>query len=187
MKKIITPFILYFFVNFYAYSQTGELAIIFDTNQENIIISEPTPVKISNTTNIDLSGSLNATDYVSIIPNSLSSIVLKPLSTTARIINPNGDVTTVVRPKPPGGGLPAPRKLIIFPNPVQTNLTYTVDSSLVNSYSIYNSMGILQNSQTVNPPVSSGTINVAGLINGTYILKLNIGNGQQLSIQFIKN
>jgi hypothetical protein len=151
------------------------------------------PLKITNTQNISISGTFESDISVSIAPLIGYSIVLKPLSTnqpySSNLILLPGNDTTSVKIKRQGTGdrSTTPSNIILFPNPVQTVLNFSVSNNLVSSFEIYNLNGILQNSQTINPPVASSAINVNNLIQGTYILKLNLTNGNQLTIQFIKN
>ncbi len=185
---------LLIFANYFSFSQsTSEIEITLSTNSffntENFI----DPVKITNTETVLVSGEFTSQNYIRVVAIPNKSIIFKPTSTSPAAprlsSNPLPDVSTGIKVKPPGGGgggLPPPPTLNIYPNPVQTDLNFSISNNTVTGYSIYNLNGILQLSQTITP-TSTGTINVANLTNNTYILRLNISTGQQVSIHFIKN
>jgi hypothetical protein len=192
MNKVYPFFLLLVMISFSANAQsTTEVELILSTNSINAVKYYSNPLKITNSSTIIISGSYTSGNYVLITPLLNYSIILKPtsISTTALVLDPLTDVVTGIKVKPPGGGgggLPTPPTVTIYPNPVQTDLNFTITNSLVTGYSIYDLTTILKITQTITPS-NTGVINVASLTNGTYILRLNINNGQQLAIQFIKN
>jgi Secretion system C-terminal sorting domain len=190
MNKVYPFFLLLIMTNFFANAQSGnESELILSSNSLNANEYYTSPLKITNDNTVIISGTYRAESYLKIVPKINTSVILKPITTTNfALLDPLGDgVATVIKVKPPGGsgGLPQP-KITIFPNPVQTDLNFSITNSMVSSYTIYDQNGVLKTTQTITPS-NSGTINVSSLTNSTYILRLNINNGQQLAIQFIKN
>lgn len=174
--------------NYFANAQsTNETELLLSSNSLNAIEYYTSPLKITNNNSVLISGTYSAENYLKIVPKINTSVILKPVtSTTLALLDPLGDgVATVIKVKPPGAGIPQPR-ITIFPNPVQTDLNFDINNSLVTGYSIYDLSNVLMATQTITP-TKTGVINVASLINGNYILRLNIANGQQLAVQFIKN
>ena len=171
-------------------AQTTPVEIILSSDALNSVEYE-VALKISNSANVTISGEFDSDIFVLIKPTSNFNIRIIPESQqSSPSLNSSGLIdppSTTIRSGPKGnGGIPPSKSIIIYPNPVQNELTFTTTNKFVNEYNIFNSMGFLQISQIITP-TNTATINVASLTAGNYILKLNLGNGQQLSIQFIKN
>lgn len=148
-------------------------------------------LKISNSANVTISGEFDSDIFILIKPIPNFSIRIIPesqqskpsLNSSVLIVPPS----TTIRSGPKGnGGIPNPKTINFYPNPVQNDLTFTITGKLANAYNIYDKTGLLKISQSI-APTNTATINVSSLTAGHYILKLNLDNGQQLSIQFIKN
>lgn len=188
-KKFITLFAIIIFNCNSVAQLTNEIILNLSSDLIDEVNYFTNPVKIINTQTIFISGVFTSTSYVRITPQGNNSILIKPLTTANRtVFDPNGDgTTTIIKTKPPSGngGIPS-TTVTIYPNPVQTDLNYSITNSLIFSYSIYDMSGTLLHTQPVTPS-NTGVINVSNLTNGNYILKLNITNGQQISIQFNKN
>lgn len=187
-KKFITLFAIIIF-NCNSFAQlTNEIVLNLSSDLIDEVNYFTNPVKIMSTQTIFISGVFSSASYVRITPQGNNSILIKPLTTANRsILDPNGDgTTTIIKIKPlSGGGGQPPTTITIYPNPVQTDLTYSITNSLVSSYEIYNMSGVLMVTQLTTPS-NTGLINVSNLTNGIYILKLDVTNGQQISIQFNK-
>lgn len=190
MKKIFLTTIAVFtyFLN-NAQITSVELILISDTL--NLSRNESSPIEISSDGNYTLSGVFDSETSILIKASLEKSIKLIPKdpffspSNLGVLIDPP---VSAVRIKSPGGIKPPISRTTIkfYPNPVQTELNFTLTDKLVNYYTISNQMGVQKIAQSISP-TNTATINVSNLTSGIYFLKLNLDSGKQLSIQFIKN
>lgn len=78
--------------------------------------------------------------------------------------------------------------LIVYPNPVRDELTVNLSSSEnAVSLHIYDLQGRLVKSEKVGKNSTSQKVAVGGLVNGLYLLQLEMVDGQKVSGKFIKN
>jgi hypothetical protein len=190
-KKIFHFIVIFTF--YFSNAQNNPVELVLSSDSLNIYKHEVEPLKISNTANVNISGLFQSDYYVSIkpisgfdiiiIPDGLMPNTLKPILP----IFPNPPVTIIRSTRIDGDGTgPKQASAKIYPNPVQKDLTFTVSNNLVNAYSVYDLSGTLKLFQDIKP-TNTANINVGNLVSGNYILKLNLTDGKQLSIQFIKN
>ncbi len=189
MNKILLTFFTVF-VNSLCNAQNNPVSLFLTSNRLNLIEDEASPIEISSDGNYTLSGVFDSETSILIKASVDKSIKLIPKdavfspSNSGVLIDPPA---SAVRIKSPGGLQPPTFKTTInfYPNPVQNELTFT-SKDLVNEYTIYDLTGLLKLSQKTEP-TKSAKINVSELKTANYILVLNLSNGKQLSIQFIKN
>jgi hypothetical protein len=188
MKNTIFMLTLLMVISSKGFSQNfiysnSKTTLILDSDFLSADVYDDLKLEIINTTSTVISGAFEA-GSITLIPLPDTTIKIIPNDVLGRILT--GDGTTVLKPRPPCSGCHPQSLVILYPNPVQNDLTFTTSGRLVLSYSIYDLSGILRASQTISP-TNSSTINVSNLTSGTYILWLNLGNNQQITIQFIKN
>lgn len=170
-------------------AQSNVVELILSSDSLDLVEYEAAPLKISCTTNVTISGEFDSDIFVLIKPSINNSIKivpesLAPSTNSGVLIDPP---STTIKSGPKGnGGIPNPNRIVIYPNPVQSELNFTITDKLVNFYTIINQFGLQKSGQSILP-TNIATINVSNLTSGIYFLKLNLDNGQQLSIQFIKN
>ena len=189
MKKIYLNLIMLFAFGFIN-AQTTPLEIILTSDSLNVDKSETFPIEISSSTNVFLGGFIESETYILIKASLNKEIIVIPKvenqSTSNGSSMPNPPGTSIRISKPGGIQQPSLKSSINFyPNPVQNDLTFT-SNDLVYEYAIYDLTGLLKLSQKTEP-TKSAKINISDLKTANYILVLNLGNGKQLSIQFIKN
>lgn len=127
-------------------------------------------------------------EETAIVATGTNSISIVPISVGSGFAARDGDGgggTTVIKSKGTTAGRP-PDPIIIYPNPVQTDLTFHVPDNLAIAYSIFDMNGILKKNLSLIP-TNFGTIDVSGLPTATYILKLDMITGNYTTLQFIKN
>ena len=185
--KLIFSILIALFASYNASCQS--LAVVeISTDLINETVFNINSLKITNTQSVSVSGNFSSEVSVVIVPIANTSMLFTPVNTSGVILP--GDGTTVIKIKPPGGGIInglSKRLLVsIFPNPVQSTLNFETTNGEVNSYSVYDSNGINILSEKIEP-TNNGLINVNKLVSGIYILKLNLVTGEQLTIKFIKN
>ncbi len=197
--KIMFKTIFYFIAIFafcFSNAQSNPVELILSSDALNSYEYEVEPLKISNTANVNISGLFQSDYYVSIKPTLGFDIVIIPDASATNNLNP----ALPILPNPPvtiirstriidegGEGVkPKQASVVIHPNPVQKDLTFTITNNLVNAYSIYDLLGTIKQSLVILP-TTTAVINVSDLVSGNYILKLNLADGRQLTIQFIKN
>jgi Secretion system C-terminal sorting domain len=189
MNKTILTF-LTFFVYSLSNAQNNPVALFLTSDRLNLIEDEANPIEISSDGNFTLSGVFDSETSILLKASADKSIKLIPKdavfspSNSGVLIDPPA---SAVRIKSPGGIRPPTSRttINIYPNPVQNDLTFT-SNDLVTEYAIYDLTGLLKLSQKTEP-TKTAKINVSELKTANYILVLNLGNGKQLSIQFIKN
>ena len=187
-KFFFTTLIILFCYN--SYSQLTPVELILNEDRLNLQREEASPLEISSDGNFTLSGVFDSETSILIKASLDKSIKLIPKdpffspSNSGVLIDPP---VSAVRIKSPGVIRPPTFKTSInfYPNPVQNDLTFT-SNDLVNEYAIYELTGLLKLSQKTEP-TKTAKINVSALKTANYILVLNLSNGKQLSIQFIKN
>ncbi len=189
MFKIIWSFSLLFIFNL-AHAQTQSFNLVLDADAINAYKFEVDPLQVSSSVNVKVSGDFESENFVLFRPTQDYNIRIVPRTQAESIPNspslPIDPIVTTIRTKPPGGGRPSLTRVTIHPVPVQNELTFTTSGNLVNGFKIYTNTGFLQISQSI-APTNTTTINVANLVAGNYVLRLELTNGQQLAIQFIKN
>lgn len=186
MNKIFITFLIAL-VGFNTYAQLIPVDLILFEDTLNLYQEEINPLVISSNANFTLSGVFDSENSILIKASLNKEIRIIPKdavfspSNNGILIDPP---TSAIKIKPPGGIQPPTLK--IYPNPVQTEVTFEVKGKSVNAYNIFDLTGMLKINKSINP-VNSGKIIVSTLPNANYILVLNLTNGKQLSIQFIKN
>lgn len=174
----------------------GITYITLSNDYNNVHIEENTPIVISNTNTVEISGDFlaygsydqaetNSYDIVIIAQTNTSIGVVKNISPES--MDPTNG-TTVIRTSTGGAGLPNPEGsgLYLFPNPVTDILNIEVVDENITLYEVFDLEGELvlfgrpENKKRFN-------INLESFETGTYILKVNFENGKSKSLQFIKN
>ncbi|PDS23417.1 T9SS type A sorting domain-containing protein [Flavobacterium branchiophilum] len=183
-----------FFTSFVAQAQyvvagSSPVTITFTADYFNASFYFQQELIVTNLQDVAISGSFIAEEGVYIKPMTNTTILLVPTTTTSGSPHSNNaDSSTDVNETKIGakkGG--STGKVTIFPNPVQANLSFSLDHEFVDRYEIYDATGQIITSQTI-VPTQSNTIAVYTLpSNATYILKLHLTNNTYLNVQFIKN
>lgn len=75
------------------------------------------------------------------------------------------------------------KEVTIYPNPVKDILNLSYDEK-ISTVSIYNSAGQEVLTQSVN--ASKGSVNVSGLVSGTYVAKVNVADNTVKTVKIIK-
>lgn len=164
-------------------NSVGNINISLSADFLDAYINYNQSITISSTQDVNLSGNI-LSNTIALLPNATYSITLKPSGTGANR-NILGDGTTVIKPKNVGTGSPSPFAVSAYPVPVQTSLNIDSTETIL-GYSVYDLMGILKLTQTINS-ASSFAIDVSTLPATTYLLRLNLSNGLNYKLQFIKN
>lgn len=189
-KTIIFLAIIFFTPNFFGQNINygpDSVTITFDSDKYNQMRYYEDEIMVLSTQDVNVSGEFSSDDSVVIIPKNSYSIVLLPIDNSNNRNTFQNGTTTVITAKSGGFGRPYSPQVSIYPNPVHSDLTFNSPESKIIAYSIYDQTGATIMSSSIIPS-NIYTINVSNLINGIYILKLNMENGSSLStIQFIKN
>lgn len=183
-----------FFTSFVAQAQyvvagSSPVTITFTADYFNASFYFQQELIVTNLQDVAISGSFIAEEGVYIKPMTNTTILLVPTTTSGSPHSNNDNSLTEVGngtiiAKKSGGPT---GKVTIFPNPVQANLSFSLDHEFVDRYEIYDATGQIMASQTI-VPTQANTIAVYTLpSNATYILKLHLTNNTYLNVQFIKN
>ncbi|WP_309642651.1 T9SS type A sorting domain-containing protein [Flavobacterium sp.] len=164
--------------------------VTFSSDNSNVFLDFSHDVTVSNSQNVVVRGKIYSDESVVIKPYQNYSIVIKPPE-PCEMCMPQLDVNadppgTVIKPKPGGSGKIYVPVAVLYPVPVHTNLTFDVSNYFVENYTIFDMYGISKITQNLTP-THNYTIDVSGLANGNYILKLNLGANIYATVQFIKN
>lgn len=173
-------------------SQPYSLTLSNDTfNFEHIDDDE---IIISCEQNVQLSGYFESENSVVVRPLAGASITFLPTDlsfsdTSERGTGGASGVKSGGRGGPPIGRMAATQTdtkgIAIYPNPVQSNLTFQLENEEVILYEIYDLNSILKLTQSLES-TSKSTIDVSNLNSGNYILKLKTQKNQYITVQFLK-
>jgi Secretion system C-terminal sorting domain len=166
--------------------------ITFSANKDQAYLDYNDKILISNSQNVIIAGEIYSDSSIAIIPYQTYSIVIKPPGFSVSGLpsnpqNPAGDPPgTVIKPKPGGPQRIYSPVVVLYPVPVHTTLNFDITNFTVIGYEIYDTSGLVKLTESFSPR-NTYAINVSTLTNANYFLKLNLGNNQFSTIQFIKN
>lgn len=199
MKNALLSLVLLLFCCTVTKGQTiivnnGTTFMTLSGNYENAEVEENTPVVISNTNTVNISGNFHAYGtYDEAGVNSYDiAIIAKPntsIGIVKKLPSELGDPkngTTVIRTSTGGAGIQGNPKFIVFPNPVSEMMNVKITDGSIISYKIYDFQAALVLSGKPENK-NSFSVYLTALPKGTYFLKLEMENGESTSVQFIKN
>lgn len=195
-----TKFFAYFVLLFTSIFMRGQTQTPFVLNlssdHQDAIHEEDVGIDVFNTANVKVSGYFDSKESVLVRPDPDVSITIVPASSVFRAPMGGGNGTTIKSGGGSGGYTPPPggrmssgqsdtKGIAIYPNPVQSNLSFQLENEEVILYEIYDLNNILMLTESIEP-TSISTIDVARLNSGSYILKLKTQKNQYLTVQFLK-
>lgn len=178
----------------------GTTYITLSADFEDALVHESTPIVISNTTTLKISGQFESCGYydsetldsydIAIIPKPNTSIAVventsDQNSSGGNQVMPPKNGTTVIRTSGGTVGKLSQTNVVAFPNPVNTVLNVEAENTSINSYTIFDFNGTPLITSKLNNR-NELTLNLEELKSGKYILKLEFENGASKSIQFVK-
>lgn len=189
MYRIIISFL---FIVFLTNSVKGQTLLSTNTTTSLTLSSdylnadmwESLNLIITNSQNVTISGIFYSNSSIAIVPTGNKSILIKPGNLLNKGDGSTGTGTTVV--KPVAGGAGSMPLVTLYPNPVYSDLTFSVTEKPVVAYSIYDINGNFKMAQTISP-TNTHTINVNTLTPANYLLKLDFADNSYITVQFIKN
>lgn len=197
MKKIIKHTILFIILSssgtFYpqtSYNVNTNITLPINTTYEYLNISSYYSIFVGCSQNTSFYGEIKGRD-ICIKPSENNSIIIKPesfdYSNNIPDTRTGGRGTSLQTGVRGTTGSPNSISILLYHNPVQEILNFSIDNNYIYNYTIYEAAtGLLKLQQFVSPPTNNISTNVATLNSGIYILKIDLGNYTYLTVQFIK-